>query len=107
MKFPITRAELKGYLNDTYRQEEKEQRKAKVLEKFKKEVTQAVMACNSHVTLNTWYLHENVRPLHCAGRQITSLPITIEEIVEDLKLLFIDCDIQVAPARDYIYISWA
>lgn len=106
MKFPITRAELKGYLTDTYPHEEKQQRKAKVLENFKKEVTQAVMMCKSNVSLNTLFTYTR-SPEAMAKFRFVPLPITIEEIVEDLKALFIDCDIQVAPAREYIYISWA
>ena len=106
MKFPITRAELKGYLTDTYPHEEKQERKAKVLEDFKKEVTKAVMDRRSHVTVQTRFTYTRAQDAMAKFRFVP-LPITIEEIVEDLKALFIDCDIQVAPARDYIYISWA
>ena len=107
MNFPITRERLQNYLQDEVFLVERKERLERVIQKICKNVELTLLK-----TTNKFYVFNITADIFGSMRyqienkmpQPTSI---LDEVMDRLKELFIDCKIQVDTLNGYILIDWS
>ena len=109
MKFPITRECLQtldfAKERDELREEEIHKMLAQILEQLCNEFKKSISS-NFREKKFVWRRLQNIRQLNISGVN-TNLDEYLPQFIENLKEVFIDCDIIIDPLKTYLIIDWS
>jgi hypothetical protein len=109
MNFPITREKLQNYIKNEAVFVERKQRLEKVIQTICKEVEQNVLRNNDtkYIYRITNDIQGSLRASNSSGNRMPQPTSILEDVLDTLKKLFLDCIIQVDPLKTYIIIDWS
>jgi len=109
MKFPITRESLQAFDYakewEELKEEEIQKKLTQILEQLCKQFKQN-MPSNSKEKKFVWDLNHNIRMMNFEDRHLPKkdyIPI----FIDNLKRVFIGCDIIIDPLKTYLIIDWS
>lgn len=109
MDFPITRERLQNYTKNEAVLVERKQRLEKVIQTICKEVEQCVLRNNDtkYIYRITNDIQGSLRATNGYGNRMPQPTSILEDVLDKLKELFLNCIIQVDPLKTYIIIDWS
>ncbi len=102
MKFPVTREQLQTYTLEAHQKEEKE-------EEIQKKLSDYIRGLCSEFSRN---MERNLKLKEYAWIGLHLIPVApdekyLQQFIEKLRTLFLDCDISIDITRRYVLIKWS
>jgi hypothetical protein len=109
MNFPITRERLQNYIHNEAVLMERKQRLEKIIQTICKEVEEKVLRTKDtkYIYRITHDIQGSLRASNGYGNRMPQPTSILEDVLDKLKELFLDCIIQVDPLKTYIIIDWS